>query len=87
MSPGPIRIGHQATVTSADGPGSRLDRGQRCSAATSLATASTGTVLLPSKVSQIAGHGGEARYGGGGGVGTKRKPEFDWAYTGPAECA
>ena len=33
------------------------DRGQRCSAATSLATASTGTVLLPSQMSQIAGHG------------------------------
>ena len=32
------------------------DRGQRCSAATSLATASTGTVLLPSQMSQIAGH-------------------------------
>ena len=26
MSPGPIRFGHQATVSSADGPGSRLDR-------------------------------------------------------------
>ena len=25
MSPGPIRFGHQATVSSADGPGSRLD--------------------------------------------------------------
>ena len=24
MSPGPIRFGHQATVSSADGPGSRL---------------------------------------------------------------
>ena len=32
------------------------DRGQRCSAATSLAAASTGTVLLPSQMSQIAGH-------------------------------
>ena len=25
MSPGPIRFGHQATVSSADGPGSRLE--------------------------------------------------------------
>ena len=32
------------------------DRSQRCSAATSLATASTGTVLLPSQMSQIASH-------------------------------
>ena len=33
------------------------DRGQlHCSAATSLATASTGTLLLPSQMSQIAGH-------------------------------
>ena len=32
------------------------DRGQRCSAATSVATSSTGTVLLPSQLSQIAGH-------------------------------
>ena len=32
------------------------DRNQRCSAVTSLATASTGTVLLPSQMSQIAGH-------------------------------
>ena len=27
MSPGPIRFGHQATVSSADGPGSRLGTG------------------------------------------------------------
>ena len=27
MSPGPIRFGHQATVSSADGPGSRLGLG------------------------------------------------------------
>ena len=33
------------------------DRCQCCSAATSLATAGTGTVLLPSQMSQIAGHG------------------------------
>ena len=32
------------------------DRSQSCSAATSLATASTGTVLLPSQMSQIAGY-------------------------------
>ena len=32
------------------------DHGQCCSAATSLATASTGVVLLPSQMSQIAGH-------------------------------
>ena len=32
------------------------NRGQRCSSATSLATASTGTVLLPSQMLQIAGH-------------------------------
>ena len=38
------------------------DRGWRCSAATSLATASTGTVLLPRQKSQIAGH---ARLGEG----------------------
>ena len=30
--------------------------GQRCSAATSLATSSTGTVLLPRQMSQIVGH-------------------------------
>ena len=32
------------------------DRGQRCSTATSLATASAGTVLLPRQMSQIDGH-------------------------------
>ena len=37
------------------------DRGQRCSAATSLATTSTGTVLLPCRVSQIAGHAWKRR--------------------------
>ena len=39
-----------------DRSSARPDCGQRCSAATSLATALTGTVLLPSQMSQIAGH-------------------------------
>ena len=30
MSPGPIRFGHQATVSSADGPGSRLRGRSTC---------------------------------------------------------